>query len=72
MSKTKTAKAKQFHWDSFSATMTVERADGYEPKSIEEFASACQYLIDTGLAWSLQGYFGRTCSAMIERGDCHR
>jgi hypothetical protein len=31
-----------------------------------------QFLIDTpGLAWSLQGAFGRQAAHMIEIGECH-
>ena len=36
-----------------------------------KFIEAWQHLIDTGLAWSLQGWFGRTAMAMIEDGVCH-
>ena len=40
--------------------------------SEENFIAAAQQLINTGTAWSLQGHFGRTCSALIEAGYCYR
>ena len=39
-------------------------------ESEEQFYAAWQYLIDTGLCWQLQGWFGRTASALIEEGIC--
>ena len=35
-----------------------------------EYLRAWQHLIDTGLAWSLQGWFGRTACQLIEDGHC--
>ena len=31
---------------------------------------AWQYLIDTGLCWSLQGWYGRTATDLINAGIC--
>ena len=39
-----------------------------EDKQIE----AWQHLVDTGLAWSLQGWFGRTAMDLIEKGIIER
>ena len=39
-----------------------------EDKQIE----AWQHLVDTGLAWSLQGWFGRTAMDLIEQGIIER
>ena len=51
------------------ATMIAEGAQ--EPDSDEQYIQAWQQLIDTGLAWTLQGFFGRTASAMIQNGVCY-
>lgn len=52
--------------DSYRA---VALAEGFEEASgEEEILEAWQFLVNTGLAWQLQGWFGRTASALIERG----
>ena len=44
-------------------------AEGFiEADSEKQMVEAWQYLVDTGLAWSLQGQFGRTANALIEQG----
>jgi len=50
----------------------VSIAEGFcEPMPTEaEQVEAWQHLIDTGLAWTLQGWFGRTAQSLIEQGVC--
>lgn len=31
---------------------------------------AWQHLIDTGIVWQLQGWYGRTAARLIESGQC--
>ena len=53
--------------DNFTA---VGIAEGFiEADSEEQYIAAWQRLIDTGLAWSLQGC-GRTATNFILRGIC--
>ena len=52
--------------------IAVGIAEGFEePESDDQVLEAWQYLVDTGLAWSLQGSFGRTARALIEQGLIH-
>jgi len=54
--------------DNFEA---VGMCEGFiEPENEEQTIEAWQYLIDTGLAWTLQGCFGRQAKTLIEAGIC--
>ena len=49
----------------------VALAEGFEEATSEEqLIGAWQHLIDTGLAWKLQGWFGRQAKSLIEAGYC--
>ena len=52
--------------DDYTATMIAEGVE--EPDTEEQFFEAWQHLVDTGLAWKLQGWFGRNAAAMIDEG----
>ena len=44
-------------------------AEGFiEETNEEKVISAWQHLVDTGLVWTLQGWFGRQASQMIQEG----
>jgi hypothetical protein len=68
--KTKTDRYNGFKFDSYTA---VGVAEGFvETSGDEETQGAWQYLVDTGLAWSLQGWFGRTATDLINQGHIKR
>ena len=62
-----TFKDKNFKvWDNFTA---IGIAEGFEEADSEEqVLEAWQHLVTTGLAWQLQGSFGRTARSLIEEG----
>ena len=53
--------------NNFEAIMIAE---GAHPSTEQEYESAWQYLIDTGLCWQLQGWFGRSAQRLIDSGVC--
>ncbi len=50
--------------DALTAILMIENDEGIE----EEILEAWQYLLDTGLVWTLQGSYGRTAMNLIEQG----
>ena len=47
----------------------VGLAEGFiEADSEEQIIEAWQHLVDTGVCWSLQGWFGRRAMELIEAG----
>ncbi len=58
--------------DTFTACGIIE---GFHeiPEGVDEYTAhtmAWQYLIDTGIVWKLQGFYGRTARDLIARGTC--
>ena len=52
--------------DNFTATGIAE---GFiDAENEDQIIEAWQYLHDTGLAYQLQGWFGRTAKALLEEG----
>lgn len=55
--------------EAMSNYRAVALAEGFEEAdSEEEIIEAWQHLVDTGLAWQLQGWFGRQAQNMIDNG----
>jgi hypothetical protein len=52
--------------DNFTAVQIAEGLEGDVDK--ERYLEAWQHLVDTGLAWQLQGSFGRQAKQLIDQG----
>ena len=56
----------KYELDDYTA---VAIAEGFqEPECEEQLIAAWQHLVDTGLCWRLQGWFGRTAHGLIQNG----
>ena len=58
---------KEYH---FTPELAVQICEQLVMADNEEETAAWQYLIDTGLAWRLQRWFGRTAKNLIDEGYC--
>ena len=54
----------------FTVANAIEICEQSVMSDIEEETAAWQYLIDTGVVWQLQGWFGRTAKRLIDEGLC--
>jgi hypothetical protein len=55
-------------FDTMDAIMLIDCGEPDEAQYIAAF----QVLIDSGLAWNLQGSYARMASALIASGHCHK
>jgi len=52
--------------DTFTATLIAEGEQ--EPENEKEYLEAWQHLLNTGICWQLQGWFGRTVQTLLDNG----
>lgn len=54
----------------YDACAIIEGFADHEPDQ-DEVIEAFQFLIDTGIVWQLQGFYGRSAHNLIQQGICH-
>ena len=57
-----------------SVMPAVDKIMAYEAGDMndEEMVEFFQELIDSGMAWKLQGHYSRTAAALLKAGLCHK
>ena len=58
------------HEYTFTPELAVQICEQIVSADIEEEYAAWQYLIDTGIAWKLNGFYERTAKRLIDDGYC--
>ena len=53
-------------------TDMIIKYENAELATLEDVVILFQELIDTGMAWNLQGHYGRMAKALIEQGYCRQ
>ena len=59
------------NWTTYDACAAVEGFDGEEHDE-QELIDAWQFLINSGIVWTLQGWYGRAAQNLINQGVCTR
>lgn len=52
----------------FDLTSAIIAYESGDMDTEEQLIELFQYLVDTGLAWQLQGHYGRTATALLDDG----
>jgi hypothetical protein len=60
-------KSEEVKMTDLDAILMIEGGEG----DYDQMQAAWQHLIDNGTVWSLQGFYGRTATQLIESGACH-
>lgn len=57
--------------NSFTSAEACMIIEGVFEADEDTVLEAWQSLIDSGVVWTLQGFYGRTAQNLIEQGLCH-